>query len=231
METNMMKVKWLHLELPVPLNKLSALLLTEPYNNELGTGFLVQHADDHRLDAQYIEKIENISKEIDPFGIESEQRIVTYYSCRFSIDQESQMICFFDPPRSLRKFIAKLHSKLGIGLVITDIVIDPLKWATHVEENVKSLIITHLASSGIKTSRGGLAKISVASKKDSRLDFTDLLENRKHSMDSIKLKIQVSEDWSAQCEMSSMASCKLKGYGQLELVTLFKSALVKAQLE
>lgn len=221
----MIKAKWLYSELPVSLVELSRLLLNEQYNEEKGSGFILSRSDNAQLEGKYIERSESISTTTDPFGNESEQLVVNYYMCKFSMIAESQLMCVIDPPRSLRKFITKLHNILGLGFILSDIIVNPLDWADSVAKRVGKITVTHISSSGIRTGHGGLAKISVSSKKDSREDFNDMVDNRRHSIDTVKFELKNEESQNITCEMTRFAIFKVKGYGGSELVQKLRRCL------
>ncbi|MBB1317824.1 hypothetical protein H5123_09235 [Shewanella sp. SR43-4] len=218
----MLKAKWLYSELPVSLSELATLLSGEQYNDKKGYGFKLQEFNSGQLSCQYTEKLETVSIVTDPFGIESEQVVVSYYTCKFSLFADSHLMCVFDPPRSLRKFIAKLHEVLGFGFVLADITINPFDWVDSLANELGKPIITHVASSGIRTDNDGLAKISVSSRKDSRKDFNEMVSNRRHSIDTVKFKLNSERFPDTVCEMTKSGSCKINGYGNSELIQYFR---------
>lgn len=221
----MIKAKWLYSELPLSLELVTTILLSEQYSDNKGEGFLLSSSGKQYLSGRYIEKVIGKSIIIDPFGNQSEQETVAYYTCKFSWQNGSKLLCITEPPRSLRKFIAKLHSLLGLGLVIADITIDPLKWLQQIESQLGITTITHVSSFGIHTPVGGLAKIIVSGKKDIRADFEELISNRRHKIDNIKFALKYSNDIQASVELTRTGSCKLNSYNHNEILEKFRLCL------
>jgi hypothetical protein len=221
----MVKAKWLFSELPLSLDLVTTLLLSEQYTDDKGEGFLLSSSGKQFLSGRYIEKIIGKSIITDPFGNQSEQETVTYYTCKFSWQNGSKLLCIIEPPRSLRKFLAKLHSLLGLGVVIADITIDPLKWLQQIENQLGITTITHISSFGIHTPVGGLAKISVSGKKDIRADFEELISTRRHKIENVKFELKYSNDIQALVELTKTGSCKLKSYNHNEILEKFRLCL------
>lgn len=221
----MVKAKWLYSELPLSLDQITTLLLAEQYSDDKGEGFLLSSSGKQFLSGRYIEKTIGRSIVIDPFGNQSEQETVAYYTCKFSWQNGSKLLCITEPPRSLRKFLAKLHSLLGLGVVIADITIDPLEWLQKIESQLGITTITHISSFGIHTPVGGLAKISVSGKKDIRTDFDELISNRRHKVENVKFNLIYNNDIKASVELTRAGNCKLKSYNHNEILDKFRLCL------
>ncbi|PVZ69723.1 hypothetical protein [Pelagibaculum spongiae] len=221
----MIKAKWLYSELPLSLDIVTTRLLAEQYSDDKGEGFLLNSSGKNFLSGRYIEKIIGKSIVTDPFGNQSEQTTVAYYTCKFNWQNGSKLLCITEPPRSLRKFLAKLHNLLGLGVVVADIDVDPLKWLQQIESQLGRTTITHISSLGIHTPVGGLAKISVSGKKDIRTDFEELISNRRHKIDNVKFNLKYSNDIQALVELTGAGSCKLKSYNHKEILEKFRLCL------
>ncbi|WP_422468077.1 hypothetical protein [Endozoicomonas sp. ALC013] len=225
----MKKVKWLYYELPIPILKLSELLIANQYSEYLGEGFLLSKSTGKTIAGRYIEK--NISKTIiqDPFGNEVENPVTTYYVCNFSLDINSNLLCIYDPPRTLRRFISKLHSMVGLGLVLSDITVDPLALILDLEKEVGKTKITHISSYGIRVEKAGLAKISVSGKKDIRSEFESITRSIKFKTESVRFQFQYNNH-SVTGSFSKTGLFQLNSPSVSELISKFQKSIEKQVL-
>lgn len=182
----MKKVKWLYADWPLPISDISKILLSNQYSDGRGHGFVLSSSGGAVISGKYIEK--SFSKSIisDPFGNEVESIVVSYYVSKFNISESSLLIELIDPPRSLRKFISRMHSLLGLGLELSDISVDPLVWLQRIESITSDVVVSNISSSGIRVQKDGLAKISVSGKKDIRHEFSNLVGGKNRNIDTIK---------------------------------------------
>ncbi len=226
---SMKKVKWLYYELPIPILKLSELLIANQYSEYLGEGFLLSKSTGKTIAGRYIEK--NISKTIiqDPFGNEVENPVTTYYVCNFSLDINSNLLCIYDPPRTLRRFISKLHSMVGLGLVLSDITVDPLALILDLEKEVGKTKITHISSYGIRVEKAGLAKISVSGKKDIRSEFESITRSIKFKTESVRFQFQYNNH-SVTGSFSKTGLFQLNSPSVSELISKFQKSIEKQVL-
>ncbi len=222
----MKKVKWLYYELPIPIVQLSELLLSNQYSEDAGTGFLLSKSNSKTIAGRYIEKDISTAIVQDPFGNETESAITTYYICSFSLNKDSNLLCIYDPPRTLRKFISKLHSMMGLGFVLSDITVDPLSWIIDMEKEVSNLNITHISSYGIRVEKAGLAKISVSGKKDIRNEFKSITESIKFKTDLVKFSFEYNNH-TVTGSLSKTGLSQINSPSASELISKFQSAIEK----
>lgn len=189
----MKKIRWLHAEWPVPISNISKKILSNQYTEDRGEGFLLSSAGRKLIIGSYIEKSKKRSIVIDPFGNEIESVVISYYVSKFSILNSIDLLQLNDPPRSPRKFLSKLHNIFGLGLVLSDLNIDPLIWLENIEKMLAPVIVTNISASGIRIPTNGLAKICVSGKKDIRNEFYKLIGKKSYCIDSLKFLLTVRE--------------------------------------
>lgn len=222
----MKKIRWLKAEWPLSISEISKALLAHQYNDTTGHGFLLSTADQFNIAGSYIEKITNISVVTDPFGNQIESIDVTYYTSKFYIDSSSNVLELIDPPRSIRKLLNKFHNILGIGLELSEIKVDPLIWLHLIEEVYGQLLVQNISSSGITVSPNGLARVSVAGKKDIRREFGQLTGNKFCIIDKIKASGTI-ENCNVSIELSKNGATQINGQIFDTLQDTLKKCLTK----
>lgn len=210
----MIKVKWLNSELPLTLQAVGALMSNHQYSEDTGEGFILTISTESKLSGRYIEKLVQKSIIVDPFGNESENFVVSYYTCKFEWIKGSNLLQILNPPRSIRKFISKLYELVGLGLVVSDININPLDWLKELEKETESLLVKHISSYGIKTKTNGLARVAVSGKKDIRDDFDDILKCKMYKIDCVKFISNYPNQPEITGELTNTASSKIKAPNQ-----------------
>ncbi|MEZ8532530.1 hypothetical protein AB9R81_07965 [Vibrio cyclitrophicus] len=205
----MIKAKWLYSELPLTLIELSRLMKEQQYSEETGLGFLLSVSTPSKLSGKYVEKLVQRSVVEDPFGEVTEIESVSYYTCQFSWSSSSKYMYVTNPPRSLRKFLNKLHDMTGLGLVLSEVNVAPELWVGYLEHSADSLKVTQLSSYGIRISQGATAKVTVNGIKDIRDDFTTIISDKRYLVDSVKFKAEF-DNLELLCELTRLGVCRLK---------------------
>lgn len=205
----MIKAKWLYSELPLNLIELSQLMKEQQYSEETGLGFLLSVSNSSKLSGKYVEKIVQKTVVEDPFGEVSEVESISYYTCQFNWCAKSNYMYITNPPRSLRKFLNKLHSMTGLGFVLSEVCVAPERWVNSLEISSNYLNITQLSSYGIRLSQFTTAKVSVTGSKDIRADFASIVSNKRYSVDSVKFKAEF-DNLEVIGELTKLGACKLK---------------------
>ncbi|MFC3282635.1 hypothetical protein [Litchfieldella rifensis] len=194
----MKTIRWLRVKWPLPLLEVSKKLIANQYNEDVGRGFILASSGKNRIAGKFVERITEKAFIIDPFGNETESYSTTYYVAKFSFDSSSCFLELESPPRSIRKLASELHSMVGLGLELSDIKVDPLKWLQEIEASHTPLLVKNISSSAITVPKNGLAKISVSGKKDIRDEFSKVVGKRKRVIDLVKF----SGDFN-QCSISA----------------------------
>lgn len=223
----MKKVKWLYSELGHSIEELSDIFKSNQYSNAHGRGLILSSRNRESLSGRYIEKIVKVSRIVDPFGEETYQELTSYYTCNFQIQAKSSLLCIIDPPRTIRNFVSYLHSLLGLGLVISEVTVDPYEWLMAIDTKLKIPAVTNITATGIRMSEHGLAKVNVAGKKDVRADFFELLNNRRYKIDCLKFELEYEENITIKCELTKLGSCSFKAYNSEEVLNDLRISLEK----
>lgn len=223
----MIKAKWLYSELPLTLIELARLMKEQQYSEEIGLGFLLSVSTASKLSGKYIEKQIQRSVVEDPFGEIMETESVSYYTCQFNWSSNSKYMYITNPPRSLRKFLNKLHDMTGLGLVLSEVNVVPERWVSYLERSSDSLKVTQLSSYGIRVSQGATAKITVNGIKDIRDDFTTIISDKRYLIDSIKFKAEFGS-LELLCELTRLGVCRLRSGNVNFVLDKLREALERA---
>jgi len=207
----MKTVRWLRVKWPLPLADLSKKLLSVQYDEEVGRGFILTTSGTKKISGKFVEKVTERTIIVDPFGNETETYNTTYYISKFSYEGSSELLELESPPRSIRKLASELHSIVGLGMELSDIKVDPLRWLKEIETTHNPVLVHHISSSGITVPKHGLAKISVAGKKDIRKEFSTLVKDKPRVIDVVKFSGDLNE-CHISGELTKSASIKYRGH-------------------
>ncbi|EMI4223255.1 MULTISPECIES: hypothetical protein [Vibrio harveyi group] len=189
----MIKAKWLYSKLPLSLRQLSKLMKEEQYSDASGCGFLLSTSTDSKLVGKYIEKMTLKTVVEDPFGNISEVETVSYYTCHFNWSSESNYMFVLEPPRSLRKFINRIHNLTGFGIVFSEVNVSPQLWLELIEREADLVRVFQISASGIKAASDASASFVVTGKSDVKKAFFDLIGDKRYLVDSVKFEAYFDE--------------------------------------
>lgn len=207
----MKTIRWLKVSWPLPLVEISRRLLAQQYDDNAGSGFLLTSSGRNKISGKFVEKRTERTLSTDPFGNDSESFITTYYIVKFSFESSSGLMELESPPRSLRKLVSELHSIVGLGMELSDIKVDPLKWLNKIEKRLNPVIVRNISSSGITVPENGLAKISVSGKKDIRNEFFGLVGEKIKVIEIVKFAGDFN-GCNILAELSRSGSIKYSGH-------------------
>lgn len=203
----MRKIKWLYLELPFSIEETSKILLGNQYTEEVGYGFLLSKVTKTEIQGRYIEKEFSRIVVQDPFGNDVVSSIVSYCIYKFSFNNKSRLLCLYNPPKVIEKFTKRMRNLLGFGFVLSDAIVNPLKWVLHLEEEIGKIDITRISSYGIKVEKVGLAKISVSGGSDIRGEFEKMVASFQYMIESIKFSCRREDFFFSGCLTRSAFFC------------------------
>ncbi len=207
----MKTIRWLKVRWPLSIIEVSKRLLSNQYDEDKGRGFILTSSGNHRVSGKFVEKITKPTIIVDPFGNETESQTIVYYVSKFSFNSSSELMELESPPRSIRKLISELHSVVGLGMELSDIIVDPLVWLHELEALHSLLLVRHISSSQITVPINGLAKISVSGRKDIRDDFARLIGERSRVIDLVKFS-GVFRECNIIAETSKSGTIKYSGH-------------------
>ncbi|RZG17396.1 hypothetical protein EXT47_02775 [Pseudoalteromonas sp. CO342X] len=223
----MIKAKWLYSELPIPIGLLAKKMKENQYSENLGNGYLLSASTSTKLVGKYIERIIQKTVIEDPFGGTAEVESISYYTCHFNWHSDSNYLVILDPPRSLRKFINKLHEITGLGLVISELNISLEKWLTLIEESATDVKLLQISSYGIRTSQNSTAKVSVTGTKDVKEAFSSLVRDKRYLVDSIKFEA-CFDSLIVSGEITKTGVCRLKTSNSTFTLDILRESLEKS---
>lgn len=226
----MVKVKWLYSELPLTLVELSKLMKNQQYSEENGWGFLLSVSTSKKLSGKYIERLVQKTAVEDPFGKILEVESVSYYTCQFNWCSESNYMYITNPPRSLKKFLNKLHNMTGLGFVLSEISVALENWTNLLEKEANYLNIVHLSSYGIRISKDSTAQVIVRGINDVRSELSSIVLNKKYFIDSVKFNAEF-DNLEVVGELSKSGGCKLKSANSNFILELLRNTLEQSSIK
>lgn len=226
----MIKAKWLYSELPVTIRQLAKLMKEHQYTDGSGSGFLLSTSTENKLVGKYIEKIVQKTVVEDPFGNTSEIESTSYYTCHFNWSSDSKYMYVLDPPRSLRKFVNKVHSLTGLGLIVSELNVSPKLWLELIEKEADSLRIFQISTYGIRASSDATAKVVVTGKTDVKTAFLDLVLDKRYLVDSVKFDADF-DGLLVKGELTKSGVCRLKSANGNFILEKLRAALAFSDVQ
>ncbi|WP_270830448.1 hypothetical protein [Aeromonas sp. QDB63] len=185
-----LRLKLLTLKTSLEINSLHSILIRCRYESGLFFGFLDVDMANEKLSATYIE-METVQQQLtDPLGESYEQTITIYNKFKFilqKLENNSFIMCVFDPPRNIKKFInnlcGEINSQSSISAV--EISISNLIKNMALSEHFSLTKITKVKTSGLIINRDSIANLEITSRMDAIKDLNDYTKQEITSIDRI----------------------------------------------
>lgn len=189
----MRKIKWIILNSRFSLNEMIEKLMSDPFTEEKGKGFIFDKSRDSHFHGRFIEKIISEDKVSSLYGDITTIERVDYRTTSFTVDKRFSPVVLVDnPPRTLKPFAQALVKNLGLGVSLEQIEVDPFIWYTKLAENL-ALKIVQLDVSQIQVSEFALAKMQITSTNDLKKYFVDELSSKTLRLDRLTCSIHSLE--------------------------------------
>lgn len=185
-----LRLKLLTLKTNLEINSLYSVLIRCRYESGLLFGFLDVDMANEKLSATYIE-METVQQQLmDPLGESYEQTITVYNNFKFmlqKLENNSFIMCVFDPPRNIKKFInnfcGEIHSQSSISAI--EISISNFIKNIAISEHFSLTKITKVKTSGLIINKDSIANIEITSRHDAIKDLNEYTKQEIASIDRI----------------------------------------------
>ncbi|HUD82609.1 MAG TPA: hypothetical protein VMQ67_03870 [Candidatus Saccharimonadales bacterium] len=142
------------------IDRLLAGFLRDEYIDGRRWGFANVVLKGGSVEADYVERIEVVSKVNDPFGNVLEFPLVRFDQFSFIIRAKFPHIELQDAPRSLGTFLNQIAAYLDFKIALESITVDLPKWISAIEQNVDSISVNGALVSNLTLSNSVQAKIA-----------------------------------------------------------------------
>ncbi|CAI0872480.1 hypothetical protein [Serratia grimesii] len=189
----MRKVKWIILNSRFSLNETIEKLMSDPFTEEKGKGFIFDKSRDSHFHGRFVEKVISEDKVSTLYGDITTIERVEYRTTSFTVDKRFSPVALIDnPPRTLKPFAQALVKNLGLGVSLEQIEVDPFVWYTKLAESL-TLKIIQLDVSQIQVAEFALAKMQITSTNDLKKYFIDELSSKTLRLDRLTCSIHSQE--------------------------------------
>jgi len=221
----MSQYKWMYAKWGLPISLLSASMLADQFNNTKNNGFLLSKSTNELIVGRFVEKEEYIQIEKAPLGEDVQNTGIRYITTSFKITNTPNLgLELRNPPRSIKKFIAKFRSVVGFDLVITEHRIDPFSWVDQINQAKPIISISSIHATDINIANSSLAKVSIAGSADVRENFKSFIGARKYTANNIKINIK-DKGKKTSIELKSNGVVNFKDSVSSDLYETVKSSL------
>ncbi|MEM9213212.1 MAG: hypothetical protein AAGD25_02600 [Cyanobacteria bacterium P01_F01_bin.150] len=224
----MIKYKWFFVDWSVPISLIGSMMLASQFTEEAGEGFIISRSNSSSIEGKFIQKNIYYVSEERPFGENIRNQRIEYMIIEFNITNGRYLgLELLNPPRTIKPLISKLSEMIGLGLIITDSLVNPLHWAEQIEKQAKSFKLTEMQVSDVGIASNSLARISVSGECDIRKDFSDFIGNKKYSVQQVKFRVKLLESEVKSCliELKKNGSAKFYSGWSVKLYSLVRNSL------
>ena len=180
-----------------------------------------------RVDGEYIERFEAITKVEDPFGNILEFPIVQYEKFFFTADIKFPNFEVHGAPRSLGSFFNQIASYLNFKIAIEPVNIDLRNWISVIARDVDSVVVGGALVSNLALSNSVYAKIAFSGSGEVR-PFVKLLTGEQPFLFS---KVQLSGNFRSQrfkCELFADGRASILAGVETEIAKMLRNTLKEA---
>ena len=186
----MKRYRWLRAKWPLSMRVLAKRLKARSFEGDLPEGFVLDRVRDDYLEARFIERVEYDDTVTDPFGKELSFHRVEYRQCEFRASVDGPGLELIDAPRSVQAMISRLAEVTDFGLAISPLTVDTLAWARHLQRymNITGMVDS-LQVGSVELAPGIVAKMLVRGSSDVLNASKDLIEERRHIIEKVQLRL------------------------------------------
>lgn len=224
----MIKYKWLVADWSIPISLISSMMLACQFTEESGEGFIISRSNSSSIEGKFIRKNTYLISEERPFGENIESQRTEYIIIEFNITSDRYLgLELLNPPRTVKPLISKLSEMVGLGLTITDSLVNPLHWAEQIEKQAQLFRLTEIQVSDVGISSNSLARVSVNGEYDIRKDFSSFIGNKKYSIQQVKFRVKLVENEVKSClvELRRNGSAKFYNGWSVNLYSIVRNSL------
>ncbi|WP_049096898.1 hypothetical protein [Klebsiella michiganensis] len=221
----MKKVKWIILNNHLNCNETVDKLMSDPFTEEKGKGFIFDKSRTTRFHARFVEKVISEDNVSNFYGGNTIVERIEYRTTSFTFDEKNSPVMLIDnPPRTLKPFAQALIKNLGLGISLEEIEIDPYLWFNFLSKEL-TLKITQLDLSQIKVAEFALAKMQINSTNDLKKYFQDELANKKARLDRLTCTIH-EQEFSGKLKIFRNGMVQIDARSEKELINRLFSSLM-----
>jgi hypothetical protein len=196
----------------------------ENFDSSRNSGFLISRQKSSLVEGRYVHKVNSVIKVVDPLGGTLEFPRVAFFEQRFQLQLKSPQLVLFDPSSSWQSLLGRLLefsdftiSAEPISLTLKSLVKELSGEFTNVRvygANVEALQINEQT----------IAKVSIESSADARLEAKAFLKSRQFDFSSLKCEFEHGSRV-RRCELRANGSLTVYGNCDPLLETAFTKML------
>ncbi|MCH9293725.1 hypothetical protein [Klebsiella quasipneumoniae] len=221
----MKKVKWIILNNSFTTSETVKKLMSDPFTEEKGKGFIFDKSRASHFHGRFIEKIISEDRINNLYGNSTAVERIEYRVTSFNFDEQYAPVLLLDnPPRTLKPFAQALVKNLGLGTSLEEIEIDPFTWFSYLNTEL-TLNIVQLDVSQIQVAEFALAKMQINSTSDLKKYFKDELIHKKMRLDRLTCTIH-DQEFSGKLKLFRNGMAQIEARAEKELTKrLFDSLM------
>lgn len=191
----MIKSKLIRLETGKRVDELANVFINLQFRQGKNCGIDLLDYNSQQLQARFIEEVVINERQVDPFGIQIENKIIRFYVFEFSVIElkpHQFLIKIDSPPRSLKAFTNMLQSSLGFGVSIFNLNLNLFNLLSEIgnQPNYKNWQLKKMRISGVKLSLTSVSKIELLSLDDAYQDAKKVINLENTTIEKVFYSIR-----------------------------------------
>ncbi|CNH17268.1 hypothetical protein [Yersinia pekkanenii] len=151
-----MKTKWFNANFQKSYDEIYNSIIKNPFKDDRGWGFSINHYESDALSAKYIERMEMKEIITDPFGNETLIEYFKFIQFNFWLKKESgsnYLLAIESAPRSIKRFIANMKNVVSSDFNVSNLNIIVEDFIKTVRENFIDVKVSKAKLKGLTFSK------------------------------------------------------------------------------
>lgn len=221
-----MRYRWLKAEWPIGIRTLAKRMRQQEFGEGRVNGFIVDRVRDESLEARFVERYEYTETVLDPYGKELTFERLEFRQTAFRASQIWPGLELSNPARSTQSLVSGLLEICSFDLSIAAIDVNVMSWCDEFQRMLGVDAVTDsLQVAALVVADGVKARVLLKGERDVRATYKDLVEERKHLLQKLQLRVVVGGA-RATVVLSNTAAAKVDGRDvPVEVINCLRASL------
>lgn len=187
-----MKTKWFNANFQKSYDEIYSSIIQNPFKDDRGWGFSINHYDSDALSAKYVERIEMKETITDPFGNETLIQYFKFIQFNFLLKKQSErnyLLSIESAPRSIKCFIANMRSVVSSDFNVSNLNIVVEDFINTVRQNFSDAKVFKAKLKGLTFSKHTSGDLEIESSFDALDEIKVFFDKASFTIEKAKILI------------------------------------------
>ncbi|TBL46453.1 hypothetical protein EYY99_02940 [Hafnia alvei] len=187
-----MKTKWFNANFQKSYDEVYDSILQNPFKDDRGWGFSINHYDSDALSAKYVERIEMKETITDPFGNDTLIEYNKFIQFNFWLKRETEksyLLSIESAPRSIKCFIANMRSVMSSDFNVSVLNIVVEDFINTVRQNFSDVKVFKAKLKGLTFSKHTSGDLEIESSLDALDEIKLFFDKTGFTIEKAKISI------------------------------------------